>query len=66
MVLYYEPTAGSVAGLPVSVVVVSAAVAVATLPFAILLAYVLRIATITKRTLSIGPFTLGRAGEDDA
>ena len=65
MVLYYEPTTGSVGGLPVSVVAVSAAVAVATLPFAILLAYVLRIATITKRTLSIGPFTLGRAGEDD-
>ncbi|WP_349770089.1 hypothetical protein [Halobaculum limi] len=38
--------------------VVSAALAVALLPFAILLSYVLRIATVTKRTLSIGPFTL--------
>jgi hypothetical protein len=67
MVMYYEPTgSGSVVGLPVPVVIVSAAVAVATLPFAILVSYVLRIATVTKRTLSIGPFTLSRAGTDDA
>nr|WP_276239354.1 hypothetical protein [Halobaculum sp. DT55] len=38
--------------------VVSTAAVVALLPFAILLSYVLRIATVTKRTLSIGPFTL--------
>ncbi|MFC7175897.1 hypothetical protein [Halosegnis marinus] len=31
---------------------------VAVAPFVILLAYVLRIATVTKHTLSIGPFIL--------
>jgi len=37
---------------------VSAAVAVALVPFALLLSYVLRIATVAKRTLAIGPFVL--------
>ncbi|WP_232702778.1 hypothetical protein [Halobacterium wangiae] len=36
----------------------SAAATVAVLPFALLLAYILRIVTVTKRTLSIGPFIL--------
>nr|WP_284014657.1 hypothetical protein [Halobaculum sp. DT92] len=46
--------------------VVSAVLAVALLPFAVLLSYVLRIATVTKRTLSIGAFTLRKtnAGEE--
>ena len=62
MVLYYEAPAdsGTVAGLDVPVLVVSVATAIAALPFVVLLAYVLRIATVTKRTLSIGPFTLRR------
>ena len=38
------------------------AVTVTLLPFAVLLAYVLRIATVTKRTLSIGPFILRETG----
>ncbi|KTG09167.1 hypothetical protein AUR64_15345 [Haloprofundus marisrubri] len=38
--------------------VVSGAVTVALVPFMILLSYVLRIATVAKRTLSIGPFIL--------
>ncbi|WP_340102140.1 hypothetical protein [Salinibaculum salinum] len=38
--------------------VVSAATTIALAPFVILLAYVLRIATIAKRTLAIGPFVL--------
>jgi hypothetical protein len=66
MVLYYDPppVVNAVAGVPVSVLVVAAAVAVSSLPFLVLLAYVLRIATVTKRTLSIGPFTLrGATGE---
>ena len=45
--------------------VVSAAVTVTLLPFAILLSYVLRIATVTKRTLSIGPFTLRDTSHGD-
>jgi hypothetical protein len=60
MVLYYE--VGSlpalVPGLPTPVLAVSLAVGVAVLPFAVLLSYVLRIATVAKRTLSIGPFVL--------
>ncbi|WP_313691618.1 hypothetical protein [Halorarum halobium] len=36
----------------------SAGVAVSLLPFAFLLSYILRIVTVTKRTLSIGPFIL--------
>jgi hypothetical protein len=57
---YFDASAlaGVVFGVPTSVMLVSAAVAVALLPFAVLLAYVLRIATVTKRTLSIGAFTL--------
>jgi hypothetical protein len=42
--------------------VTSAAVAVALLPFVLLLSYVLRIATVAKRTLAMGPFVL-RASE---
>lgn len=38
--------------------ITSAAVAVAMLPFMLLLSYVLRIATVAKRTLAIGPFVL--------
>jgi hypothetical protein len=51
---------GSVLGVPTTAIAVSAVVAVAVAPFVILLAYVLRIATVTGRTLSIGPFILRR------
>jgi hypothetical protein len=37
---------------------------VAVAPFAVLLAYVLRIATVTGRTLSIGPFILRETERD--
>jgi hypothetical protein len=60
-VLFYgnvTETPESILGMPVSILVVSAGVTVALLPFAVLLSYILRIATIAKRTLSIGPFTL--------
>ncbi|MFB6156316.1 MAG: hypothetical protein ABEJ34_00545 [Haloferacaceae archaeon] len=40
------------------VLVIAAAATVSVVPFLILLAYVLRIATVTKHTLSIGPFIL--------
>jgi hypothetical protein len=60
MVLFYDPAAvaGSVAGVPLSLLVACASVGVALIPFLVLLSYVLRIATVTQRTLSIGPFTL--------
>ncbi|MFC3477294.1 hypothetical protein [Halobacterium litoreum] len=59
---------GYTLGVNHALVVVSAATTVAVLPFAILLAYILRIVTVTKRTLSIGPFILretNRSGEVD-
>jgi hypothetical protein len=45
------------------VVLVAVAVTIAVAPFLILLAYVVRIATVTKRTLSIGPFILRETDE---
>jgi len=53
-----ERYAGSVLGVEVAVVWVAAAVAASLVPFALLLAYILRIATVTRRTLSVGPFIL--------
>jgi hypothetical protein len=54
--------AGSVSGSLFGVAnqswVVLLAVTVSLAPFALLLAYVLRIATVAKRTLAIGPFVL--------
>ena len=61
MILYVDTLAavgGSVFGVETLVWVTSAATAVAVLPFALLLAYVLRITTVAKRTLAIGPFVL--------
>ncbi|WP_302082483.1 hypothetical protein [Salinibaculum rarum] len=49
---------GTTLGVDNLVWVVSAATTIALAPFVILLAYVLRIATIAKRTLAIGPFVL--------
>ncbi len=68
--LFFEPSAypGHVAGVNHALLVVSAAATVAVLPFALLLSYILRIVTVTKRTLSIGPFVLReteRSGEVD-
>ncbi|MFB6143169.1 MAG: hypothetical protein ABEJ30_07485 [Halorientalis sp.] len=45
-------------GISDALLVVALAVTVSLAPFAILLAYVLRIVTVTKRTLSVGPFIL--------
>ncbi|MFC7046833.1 hypothetical protein ACFQH6_16775 [Halobacteriaceae archaeon GCM10025711] len=60
VVLYLDAPAvtGATFGLDNLVWVVSLATAVAVTPFMLLLAYVLRIATVAKRTLSIGPFIL--------
>ncbi|WP_267644065.1 hypothetical protein [Haloarchaeobius amylolyticus] len=59
-IVYLDPAlfTGTVFGARPLVVVVSAGVAVSLLPFAFLLSYILRIVTVTKRTLSIGPFIL--------
>jgi hypothetical protein len=59
-----QPTAAPGATLGVQNVVwlVAAAASVVMLPFVILMSYILRIATIAKRTLAMGPFVL-RADE---
>jgi len=61
MVAFFDPA--SYPGLLVPIV--SLAATAALLPFLVLLAYVLRIATVTKHTLSIGPFILRETGQVD-
>lgn len=60
-VLYLDDPAtvtGSTLGVDNLVWLVSGGVVVALLPFALLLSYVVRIATVAKRTLAIGPIVL--------
>jgi hypothetical protein len=67
VLLFHDALAGipgTALGITLHVWVVAAATAVAMVPFAVLLAYVLRLGTVAKRTLSIGPFILRtRSGE---
>ncbi len=60
MLLYVDSTAvpGSTLGIDNIVWLVCAAVTVTLLPFFLLISYVLRIASVAKRTLAIGPFVL--------
>jgi len=53
-----DTVAGTVAGVDALALVVAGAVTVSLAPFFVLLSYVVRIATVTGRTLSIGPFLL--------
>jgi hypothetical protein len=67
MILYVDNAAtvtGSTLGIDNLVWTASAAATVALAPFAILLSIVLRVATVAKRTLSIGPFILRRADRE--
>jgi len=57
MIAFFDP-AGPVSRALGIVPVVAVTSTVSVLPFLVLLAYVLRIATVTKHTLSIGPFIL--------
>lgn len=61
MILFLD-NPGSITGASLGVKnlvwITSAAVAIATVPFMLLLSHVLRIATVAKRTLAIGPFVL--------
>jgi hypothetical protein len=60
MVIYFnfETYSATLFGVETLVLVIATAATVSVLPFLILLAYVMRIATVTKHTLSIGPFIL--------
>lgn len=65
MVIFFNDTTYSVVIFDVEtlVVFIAAAATISLVPFLILLAYVMRIATVAKHTLSIGPFIL-RETED--
>lgn len=56
-----QAIAGMIFGVSIAYLVASAIYVITLLPFAILLAYILRILTVIKRTLSIGPFILREA-----
>lgn len=69
-ILYVDAPAvtGTFLGVDAIVWAVSGLTALAVLPFSVLAAYVLRIATVAKRTLAIGPFILrstDRSAEPD-
>jgi hypothetical protein len=68
-VLYLDNPAtvtGTFLGVDALVWVVAAAAGVSLVPFMLLFAYVLRIATVAKRTLSIGPFILRPTGREES
>ena len=55
---------GATLGIRNGLVFVALATAVTLTPFLLLVSYVLRIATVTRRTLAIGPFVLGGTERD--
>ncbi|MFB6172825.1 MAG: hypothetical protein ABEJ23_09845 [Haloarculaceae archaeon] len=67
-ILYLDNPAtvtGTTLGVDNLVLVVAAAATVALTPFLLLLSYVLRVATVAKRTLAIGPFVLRETEQTD-
>lgn len=60
VVVFVDPTTfpGTFLGIETMLWVVSAAFALGTLPFLLFMSYILRLATIVKQTLSVGPVTL--------
>nr|WP_309221747.1 hypothetical protein [Halorussus sp. MSC15.2] len=67
MIIYYDARAvpGATLGVSNDVLLTSLAVTVSAVPFMLLLSYILRIATVAKRTLAIGPFVLREVDQDD-
>jgi hypothetical protein len=63
---FFEPatTTGATLGLDHALLVLATAVTLSLVPFVLLLAYVLRIVTVTKRTLAIGPLILRDTDRD--
>jgi uncharacterized membrane protein len=57
---FFDPrdVTGATLGVPNVLLVLGVTTVVSVSPFAVLLSYVLRIVTVTKRTLSVGPFVL--------
>jgi hypothetical protein len=67
MILYYDARSvpGSTLTISNDILVTSLATTIAVVPFMILVSYILRITTVTKRTLSIGPFVLRKVDRSD-
>jgi hypothetical protein len=66
-VLYLDNPAtitGTFVGIDALIWVVVVATTISLVPFMVLFSYVLRIATVAKRTLSIGPFILRPTDRD--
>ena len=64
LAMFLAPTSfpGTFLGIDNLIWIVSAGMAIGALPFLFLTAFILRLVTITKRTLAIGPFILRSAG----
>jgi predicted house-cleaning noncanonical NTP pyrophosphatase (MazG superfamily) len=56
---------GTLLGVDNLIWIFSAGIAVASTPFFLLASYILRVATIAKRTLAIGPFVLRESGRNE-
>ncbi|MFC7079590.1 hypothetical protein [Halorussus caseinilyticus] len=67
MIVYYDARAlpGATFGVSNDVLVTALAVTISTVPFMLLLSFMLRIATVAKRTLSIGAFVLRNVDRSD-
>ncbi|SFS68136.1 hypothetical protein [Halostagnicola kamekurae] len=67
MLLFFDAgtASGTILGIDVLVWIVTAATTIAVTPFLVLIAYILRIATMAKRTLAIGPFILRESGRGE-
>jgi hypothetical protein len=65
--VFFDPRdfTGATFGVSNALVLLAATTTVSLSPFTVLLAYILRIVTVTKRTLSIGPFILRERDHDD-
>lgn len=65
MILEFDASkvAGTVFGVSTAYLLVSALYVLTLVPFAVLLAYLLRVLTVMKRTLSIGPFILRESAQ---
>jgi len=63
---FFEPrgVGGATLGLEHALLVLATTTTVSLVPFVLLLSYVLRIVTVTKRTLSVGPFILRETDRD--
>ena len=64
LAMFLAPTSfpGTFLGIGNLIWLVSAGMAIGALPFLFVTAFILRLVTITKRTLAIGPFILRSAG----